>query len=153
MLLESLSGKCLLLFHCSLLACISPLLYYILPSVWYHLLGRLCWQSARFGFAFILQCHVFFHDKSCKSMGRLLEVGPEEGFSRCPLPHDEAAIFKMQWCAALLLCLEPLQHSCPWFTEAHPLPENVSIQDQISQVSVQILPLLLHWAQPYWEAV
>lgn len=37
---ESLSGKYLLLFHCSLLACINPLLYYILPSVCYHL----CWE-------------------------------------------------------------------------------------------------------------
>lgn len=38
---ESLSGKYLLLFHCSLLACINPVLYYILPSVCYHL----CWED------------------------------------------------------------------------------------------------------------
>lgn len=38
---ESLSGQYLLLSHCSLLACISPLLYYIPPSVCYHL----CWED------------------------------------------------------------------------------------------------------------
>lgn len=49
------------------------------------------------------------------------------GSSRCPLPRNEAAIFKMQWYAALVLCLEPLQNSCPCLTGAYPLAENVSI--------------------------
>lgn len=101
----------------------------------------------------------FYFTMSCFAGSQVLQIHGQVtwgrtrgGFSRCHLPSDEAAIFKMLCYAALVLSLEPLQNSCPWLTGAYPLAENVSIQDQIPQLSVQILHLLLHWAQPFWEA-
>ena len=119
-------------------------------------LGRLFWQFARFGFASILQCHVFLDDNFCKSMDKLLVWRDR---SRKAIPDIPCLVMKL----SLSKCSD-MQHLCstqnpsrrhvgPWLIEAYPLAETVSAWDQVSQVSIQILHLLLYGAQPYWEAM
>lgn len=114
-------------------------------------LGRLFWQPARFGFASILQCNVFLDANSCKSVDSLLTWRGRfrEGIPDIPCLVMKLSLSKCNGMQHLCSTQNPSKrHVCPWLIEAYPFAETVSAWDQVSQLSIQILHLLLYWAQP-----